>query len=392
MAAIASARLLARLTLMASFIHFLLSFALWMLIGALGVYIAEELELSAAKKSFLVAIPILSGSLLRIPAGLLSDSFGAKRVGSWMLAFLFLPLILGWQSRGLGQLIACGFMLGVAGASFAVALPLSSRWYAADRQGLVMGIAAAGNAGTVIANLLAPRLANQFGWRNVFALAMLPLAVALIAFSLMAKDNRTCPAKRSGAGAMISALKEIDLWWFCFFYSITFGGYVGLSGFLPIFLRDQYSLDPILSGHLTALVALIGSLSRPIGGFLADRFGGARMLAPLLGTIGLSYILVAQSPGLDLMIGLLVVMAVCLGMGNGVVFQLVPQRFPNQIGTVTGVVGAVGGVGGFFLPTLLGSAKQWSGSFVAGFLALGLASAVAAISARTLTALPESWG
>lgn len=378
----------ASLTLAASFIHFLLSFALWMLIGALGVYIAEEMGLNAAQKSLLVAIPILSGSLLRIPVGLLSDGLGGKRVGLGMLIFLFLPLILCWQSGGLAQLMVGGFMLGVAGASFAAALPLSSRWYPPDRQGLVMGVAAAGNAGAVITNLLAPKLAREFGWRNVFLLAMLPLAAATIAFWAMARDRSTGAARAHGA--MISALKEADLWWFCFFYSITFGGYVGLSGFLPIFLCDQYSVDPVVSGHLTALVALIGSLFRPVGGFLADRLGGARMLAPLLAAIGLSYILVAHLPGLELTIGLLVAAAVCLGMGNGVVFQLVPQRFPNQVGAVTGIVGAVGGLGGFFLPTLLGSAKQMSGSFVAGFLALGLASAVAAISARNLTA--ESWG
>src|SRR5215471_1450590 len=155
-------------TLIASFLHFDLSFMLWVLLGALGIYIAESIKLNAAQKGLMVAIPILSGSLLRMPLGLLSDRFGSKRVGIGMLTFLFLPLLIGWQAvANLPSLLAVGIMLGTAGASFSVALPLASRWYPPERQGLVMGIAAAGNSGTVIANLLAPRLANILGWRNV---------------------------------------------------------------------------------------------------------------------------------------------------------------------------------------------------------------------------------
>src|SRR5262245_29488508 len=170
-------------TLLASFLHFDLSFMLWVLLGALGIYITESLKLSPAQKGLMVAIPILSGSLLRVPLGLLSDRLGGKRVGVGMLIFLFLPLALGWQTgKDLPSLIAVGLMLGTAGASFAVALPLASRWYPAGRQGLVMGIAAAGNSGTVIANLLAPRLADKVGWHNVLGLAMAPLAVVLVAF------------------------------------------------------------------------------------------------------------------------------------------------------------------------------------------------------------------
>src|SRR5688500_7721232 len=177
-------------TLLASFLHFDLSFMLWVLLGALGIFIAQDLKLSPAEKGMMVAIPILSGSLLRVPIGLLSDRYGGKRVGVAMLAFLFLPLLLGWQlGDSLPSLLAVGLMLGTAGASFAVALPLASRWYPPQRQGLVMGIAAAGNSGTVIANLLAPRLAEAVGWHNVLGLAMLPLALVLVAFALLAKDS-----------------------------------------------------------------------------------------------------------------------------------------------------------------------------------------------------------
>src|SRR3954470_10098526 len=177
-------------TLIAAFLHFDLSFMLWVLLGALGIFIAQDLKLSPAEKGMMVAIPILSGSLLRVPSGLLSDRYGGKRVGIAMLAFLFLPLLLGWQlGDSLPSLLAVGLMLGTAGASFAVALPLASRWYPPQRQGLVMGIAAAGNSGTVIANLVAPRVAAIVGWHTVLALTMIPLAVVLVVFSLLAKDS-----------------------------------------------------------------------------------------------------------------------------------------------------------------------------------------------------------
>lgn len=358
-------------TLIASFLHFDLSFMLWVLLGALGIYIAESLGLRPAEKGLMVAIPILSGALLRVPLGLLGDRFGGKRVGVALLAFLFLPLALGWQGgNSLPALLGVGLLLGTAGASFAVALPLASRWYPPQRQGLVMGIAAAGNSGTVVANLLAPRLAGMVGWHNVLGIAMVPLAVVLVAFLLMAKDSPG-HAQEAQAGGYLAGLKHGDLWWLCLFYGITFGGYVGLSSFLPIFLRDQYTVSPATAGYLTAVAALVGSGLRPLGGYLADRFGGAQVLSIILLAIGVVYGGISQSPSLGIVMGLVVAGMAFLGMGNGAVFQLVPGRFPQRIGAVTGMVGAFGGVGGFFLPNLLGLVKEVTGSFGPGFLILG---------------------
>src|SRR5262245_17551923 len=172
---------------------------LWVLLGALGIYIAEGAHLNAGEKGLMVAVPVLSGSLLRLPLGLLSDRIGGKRVGIALLAFLFVPLALGWQAgSSLPTLLAIGLMLGTAGASFAVALPLASRWYPPERQGLAMGIAAAGNSGTAIANLVAPMLADAVGWHNVLGLAMLPLTLVLVAFTLLAKDS---PGRSTGLPA-----------------------------------------------------------------------------------------------------------------------------------------------------------------------------------------------
>jgi NNP family nitrate/nitrite transporter-like MFS transporter len=336
-------------------------------------------------------VPILSGSLLRIPLGLLSDRIGAKRVGTAMLAFLFLPLTLGWiAGDSMPALLAIGLMLGTAGASFAVALPLASRWYPPSRQGLVMGIAAAGNSGTAITNLLAPRLASQMGWHNVLGLAMLPLAVVLIAFVLLARDNPD-QAKGQPFKNYLLIFRQSDLWWFCLFYSVTFGGYVGLSSFLPLYFRDQYQVTPIMAGYLTALAAISGSVVRPLGGYLADRVGGVRLLTTLLALIGGAYLLAAQLPSLGLATGILAGGMVCLGMGNGAVFQLVPQRFRNEIGVASGVVGAIGGVGGFLLPNLLGQIKQTSGSFRTGFLTLAVIAFGATVLLRLLVAIRQGW-
>jgi len=251
-------------TLIACFLHFDLSFMLWVLLGALGVFVAEDLGLSAAEKGLVVALPLLTGSLLRIPVGFASDRFGGKRVALCLLALVGLALVVAWRgASGVPSLVMAALLLGAGGASFAVALPLASRWYPPERQGLVMGIAAAGNSGTVLTNLIAPALATVIGWRAVFGAALLPLAAVAVAFQVMARESPgRAPASIS---ATWRALRESDLWWFCLFYAVTFGGYVGLSTFLPLFLRDQFAVDALTAGRLTAVAALVGSFSRPVG-------------------------------------------------------------------------------------------------------------------------------
>src|SRR5262245_54347390 len=274
-----------RSTLLACFLHFDFSFMLWVLIGALGIPLAEAAHLSPAEKGFVVAVPILAGSLMRIVVGLLVDRIGGKRVGMMLLAFLFLPLTLAWQLEpSLPALIGIGAMLGIAGASFAVALPLASRWFPPERQGLAMGIAAAGNSGTVVTNLVAPRLVIAIGLGATFGVAMLALAFVLVAFSLLAYE----PPKKS-VRPQLPSLRDRDLRWLCLFYAITFGGYVGLSSFSPLFFRDAYGVAPINAGYMTAGLACCGSFARPIGGIIADRIGGARLLGLLMFPIAIAY-------------------------------------------------------------------------------------------------------
>jgi NNP family nitrate/nitrite transporter-like MFS transporter len=298
------------------------------------------------------------------------------------------PLGIGWQfASSYGEFLALGLLLGVPGASFAAALPLASGWYPPEHQGLAMGIAGAGNSGTVMSALFAPRLARAYGWHVVFGLAMIPVAIVWLAFFLMAKD---APGSRvvKKWGDYAAVLREADAWRFCFIYGITFGGFVGLASYLSTFFHSQYGLSPVAAGDFATVVVICGSFLRPVGGLLADRFGGYRMLLGLLSGVGVCLACVATLPAAGAALALLVLAMGMLGMGNGSVFQLVPQRFKGRVGIMTGVVGAAGGFGGFLLPSVLGAIKDRSGSFGPGF---ALFAAGALVGAAGLFSTGRVW-
>ncbi|MBI3252447.1 MAG: NarK/NasA family nitrate transporter [Candidatus Omnitrophica bacterium] len=371
-------------TLFSAFLYFDISFMVWVLIGVLGVYIAKDFGLSATQKGFMAAIPLLGGALVRIPLGLLVDHIGPKKTGMIAQAAVILPLLGIWLfSPALDAVLAFGLLLGIAGGSFAVALPLASRWYPPKHQGMALGIAGAGNSGTVLASLFAPRLAEVFGWRNVFGLALLPVAAAFVIYLVLAKESPQQPQPKR-LGEYLSVFKETDTFWFCFFYSITFGGFVGLASFLGIFFHDQYGLTKINAGYLTACCVAAGSFVRPVGGYLADRFGGIRMLSVLFGLIAFFMMGVGSLPTVLTATVLMFCGMACLGMGNGAVFQLVPLRFQKEIGVMTGIVGAAGGLGGFFFPTLLGYFKDRAGSYGVGFRVFAVASFAALVILRVV--------
>jgi NNP family nitrate/nitrite transporter-like MFS transporter len=375
-------------TLFSAFLYFDISFMVWVLIGALGVYIARDFGLTASQKGFLVAVPILGGSLFRIPMGVLTDRIGPKKTGTIGQLIVLLPLLWGWlYGDSLPQLIALGLLLGVAGASFAVALPLASRWYPPQHQGLALGIAGAGNSGTVLASLFAPRLAEVVGWHGVLGLALIPVVLTLAVYLACAKDSPTQPAPRPWS-TYFAVLQEADTWWFSMLYSVTFGGFVGLASFLAIFFHDQYGLSRVMAGNFTALCVFAGSMFRPLGGYLADRFGGLRVLKMLFGTVGMLMLGVGLLPPLAAVTVLLFLGMLCLGMGNGSVFQLVPQRFGREIGVVTGIVGAAGGLGGFLLPSFLGIFKDLTGTFGVGFFLLA---GMACYCLLALRSVEERW-
>ncbi len=356
-------------TLTAALLYFDVSFMVWVLLGPLAPFLSDELGLTATGQGLLTAIPLLGGSLFRPVLGLLGDRIGGRRTGLIGLALTLVTLALAWQvAHTAAHFYVLGFFLGIAGASFAVALPLASRWYPPEFQGLAMGIAGAGNSGTLLATLFAPRLAERFGWAATFCLAMVPVAIVLLLFAVMAKDSpsRGAPASLRGYG---SVLREPDTLWLSFLYSLTFGGFVGFASFLTTFFHEQYGLSRVSAGDVTTVVVIAGSLLRPLGGWLADRCGGYRLLVVLLGGVALCIGAVGALPPVQAAAALLFAAMGLLGMGNGAVFQLVPQRFPDRIGIVTGVVGAAGGLGGFFLPSALGAVKEVSGTYAPGLFA-----------------------
>ena len=359
-----------RPTLFAAFLYFDLSFMVWVMLGPLGVQIAHDLGLTAAQKGLMVATPVLSGALLRLVMGMLVDHLKPKLAGAIGQIIVIAALLFAWWQgvHSFQQVLVLGILLGVAGASFAVALPLASRWYPPEHQGTALGIAGAGNSGTVLAALFAPLLAVAFGWNNVLGLAAMPLILVFFVYWIMAKDSPSCPPPKS-LGDYFKILKDKDAWWFMFFYSVTFGGFVGLAASLTIYFNVQYGLSAVTAGYYTAACVFAGSLFRPLGGMLADRIGGIRALSTMY--IFAAIFLVVVSFGLpQAWMALLAFIAamLALGMGNGSVFQLVPQRFHREIGVMTGLVGMAGGIGGFYLASSLGYAKQLTGQYQIGFL------------------------
>ena len=375
-------------TLLSAFLYFDLSFMVWVLLGPLAVQIATTLQLTPAQKGLMVATPVLAGALLRIVMGVLVDQIKPKMAGLIGQVIVILSLLTAWLHgiENFQQALMLGIGLGFAGAAFAVALPLASRWYPPEHQGTALGIAGAGNSGTVFAALFAPSLAVAYGWNNVFGMALIPLGIALAVYLIFAKDSPDAPPAKS-LSQYLAILKDKDAWWFMFFYSVTFGGFVGLASSLTIYFNDLYHLGPVVAGYCTAACVFAGSLVRPIGGVIADRIGGIRTLLTMyiLAAILLFIMSFGQPTYVMALVVIIPTMAI-LGMGNGAVFQLVPQRFRKEIGVMTGLVGMAGGVGGFYLAASLGYFKQHTGSYQIGlmiFAGLAILATIGLIGVKT---------
>ena len=372
-------------TLFAAFLYFDLSFMAWVLLGPLGVSISKDLHLSAADKGLMVATPVLAGALLRVVLGVLVDRYKSKRVGIGAQILVIAGLIVAWTIgiHSFGATLLLGCVLGLAGASFAVALPMASSWYPPEHQGTALGLAGAGNSGTVLAALFAPGLALAFGWQNVIGLVAIPLFLTLVVFTAISKDSPATPKQKTLAD-YANILRIADAWWFMFFYAVTFGGFVGLASSLTIYFNDQFGLTPVTAGYCTAAVVFAGSMFRPVGGAVADRFGGVRTLTVLYAIAAAAFATIATGLStIFLALPVFILGMLCLGMGNGAVFQLVPQRFGKEIGVMTGIIGMTGGVGGFYLASSLGYSRQFTGGYGTGFLIFALL-ALAALGGLTL--------
>ncbi|SDD06066.1 MFS transporter, NNP family, nitrate/nitrite transporter [Sphingomonas sp. YR710] len=379
-----------RPTLIAAFLYFDLAFMVWVLLGPLAPEIAKTLGLTPAQKGLMVAVPTLAGAILRVVNGLLVDRIGPKRSGAISQVIVIVGLLFAWLHgvNSFAGTLALGVILGFAGASFAIALPLASRWYSGEHQGKAMGIAGMGNSGTVFASLFAPTLAKLFGWNAVLGLACIPLSIVFVAYMIMAKDAPDAPPAKPLA-AYLEPLKMADAWWFMLFYAVTFGGFVGLASSLSINFTSEFGLTTVVAGYCNAGCVFAGSLVRPMGGALADRIGGIKTLSIVYVVAALALAGVSTGPSsLAVALGFFVVAMLALGTGNGAVFQLVPQRFRAEIGVMTGLVGFAGGIGGFYLASSLGFAKQLTGTYQAGFL---IFAALALVALGGLTAVKRKW-
>lgn len=367
---------------------FAISFANWGLIAGLAPILKKELGLSVAQSSLMIAIPVLLGSLGRIPAGMLTDRFGARGVFSLLLGFGIIPTLALSINHSYASLLFWGFFLGIAGTSFAIGIAFVSRWHPQNRQGIATGIYGVGNIGQSIAVFGGPVLANQIGISNVFRLFGLASLVWAVVFFLSAK-NPTVKVRPKSFKECLSVLKTEKLTWvLSLFYALTFGGFISMSIYLPTLLNTIFGLAPADAGARTALFVIVATLVRPIGGWLSDRMGGQVLLFYVfLGVAVIGWLMMLPSIVTFTISAL--GCAILFGLGNGATFKLVPQYFPKQVGTVTGLVGAAGGLGGFFPPLGLGLFQELTKSYALGFILLSVFALLCAfVLSRTFLRLP----
>jgi NNP family nitrate/nitrite transporter-like MFS transporter len=359
-------------TLAASFLYFDFCFAIWVLNGAMAPFISESFGLDAAQKGFMVSVPILAGALMRFPLGVLAQYIGRKNAAMVEMVLIVAALAYGFFFvDSYDSVLAMGVLLGIAGASFGVALSLGSGWFPAKYKGLAMGIAGAGNSGTVLAVLFAPPLAQHYGWQAVYGIAALTMLLPLAVMWFAAKE----PPDREQQTLLehVACLFEKDGWAFSLIYIVTFGGFIGLASFLPTYFHDQFKVTKIEAGQLTMLATLMGSAVRVVGGYVSDRIGGIHTLSGVLILVALTLTACGFTGGsLAATTLLFMVCFAALGAGNGALFQLVPLRWPLTTAVAGSMIGEIGALGGGFLPNAMGLSKQHTGSYLLGFLSFTL--------------------
>jgi NNP family nitrate/nitrite transporter-like MFS transporter len=361
---------------------FTVAFFAWSLLGPLGPDLQDHLGLSEFELAAMVAVPVLLGSLMRVPLGMLTDRLGGRRVFTALLAFVPLPLVALalWHDSFVGMLVF-GFLLGFAGASFAVGVPFVNHWYESERRGFALGVYGVGMGGTVLGGLLAPRIAKAWGLAAPFWIAAAAVAVIGVVFFVLARDAEY---EKPPATSMLAPLsvfrRDRRTWALTLFYFMSFGGFVAMFLYLPKLLTGVHDLSKSDAGARAAGFALLAVLARPVGGWLSDRIKATRVLT--VSYVGVALLAVGLAFTYKHMVPLTIAcltLAVAVGLGTGAVFKLVAEWFPNEVGAVTGVVGAAGGLGGFFPPLVMGLIKGQTGSYLLGFLAMALVGVICLI-------------
>jgi NNP family nitrate/nitrite transporter-like MFS transporter len=359
-------------TLLAAFLYFDFCFAIWVLNGAMAPFISETFDLSPAQKGFMISVPIIAGALMRFPLGVLSQYIGRKNAAMVEMGLIVAALGYGFfLVDTYDEVIAMGVLLGIAGASFGVALSLGSGWYPPRYKGLAMGIAGAGNSGTVLAVLFAPPLAMHFGWQAVYGMAALTMLLPMAVMWACAKE----PPDREEQTLRehVSCLFEKDGWAFSLIYIVTFGGFIGLASFLPTYYYDQFKVTKVEAGQLTMLATLMGSAVRVVGGHVSDRIGGVNTLTGVLMVVAVTLTLSGLAAGSLVVTTLLFMLCfAALGAGNGALFQLVPLRWPLTTAVAGSMIGEIGALGGGFLPNAMGLSRPYTGTYLWGFVSFTL--------------------
>lgn len=370
-------------------LSFTLCFMVWGLMSASAPVYRQRFALSSTETALLIAVPVLLGAVARLPLGMLSDRFGPRGVFTVLMGIVAVPVYLVASATAYSTLLGLAFLLGLSGASFSVGVSYVSGWAPAARQGAALGVYGLGTGGQSIAVFLIPLLAGSVGWPLVFKGSALALIAWGAVFAVVAR-NPVRKQRPPGFGDALAVLRREPLCWvLALFYFLTFGGFVAFSIYLPVYLRDTFRLAPGDAGFRAAGFVVLATLMRPVGGTLADRIGGARVLSVVFAGLVPFALLMCWPALLPFSVGALGA-AVLLGLGNGAVFKLVPEHFPGQTGTVTGLVGAMGGLGGFFPPLLLGVFRDTLGFVWPGFVCLAAtALALYFVNQRILIAREE---
>jgi MFS transporter, NNP family, nitrate/nitrite transporter len=362
-------------TLFAAFLYFTFSCGIWVLNGAMAPFIKEAWHLSAAQMGAMLSVPIVAGALMRFPLGVLAQYIGRRNATLVEMAMICVAMLFGLVFvKSFDDLLAMGVLLGIAGASFGVALSLGAGSFPPQHKGLAMGLVGAGNVGTAVSVLVAPPLAQWLGWQAVYGVAagaiLLPAAV-MVVFAREPQDIDPHASLREH----LACLFEKDGWVFSLIYSVTFGGFIGLTSFLPSYYFDQFGVSKVQAGQLTMLAAVMGATLRVVGGWISDRWGGVNTLTLVLAVISGSLALIGLAGGSLMATTLLMMLCFsALGAGNGALFQLVPLRWPTATAVAGSMIGELGALGGGLVPGSMGAARQYAGSYSWGFfLFAGLA-------------------
>lgn len=372
-------------TLFASFLYFAFSCCIWVLNGAMAPFIAEDLHLSATEKGLMLSLPIFAGALMRFPLGILAQYIGRKSATLVEMGMIVVAMLYGYLFvNTFSHLLAMSVLLGIAGASFGVALSLGSGWFPPKHKGLAMGLVGAGNVGTAVSVLVAPPLAQAYGWQAVYGMAAVAICIPMVVMVLYAKEPPDREARTSFRGH-IACLFEKDGWAFSVIYGVTFGGFIGLTSFLPTYYHDQFHVSKVAAGQLTMLAAFMGAALRIFGGWISDRWGGINTLTAVIVTVAITLVPCGMaSASLAATTVLMMVCFAALGAGNGAVFQLVPLRWPLSTAVAGSMIGEIGALAGGLVPTMMGMSKQYGGTYLWGFIGIAMLAIVALAMMRVM--------